>query len=240
MSSLFLKKIKKLFKLKNDNPLLISFYSSKVVFFCCLDNIINKRKVKGVIKLSYIWGFMILVSLIFASINGTLSQTVEAGFAGASSAANIVLSFAGIMCFWTGILHAAERAGISGWIKKLLSPLIKILFPKLDQKGKAAEFITLNITANLLGMGNGATPMGIKAMKELDCNTSYPTDEMCMFIVLNTTAFQLIPSSIIALRSGFMSSDPFSVIVPIWISSFTALTVSAICVKIMCKWGIGK
>lgn len=190
--------------------------------------------------MSYIWGFMILVSLIFACINGTLSETVEAGFAGAASAVDVVLSFAGVMCFWTGILYAAERAGISQWIKKLLTPIIRLLFPKLDKNAKATEFITMNITANLLGMGNGATPMGIKAMKELDRGTKNPTDEMCMFIVLNTTAFQLIPSSIIALRSGFLSDNPFSVIVPIWITSLIALTVSVICVKIMCKAGWGR
>ena len=188
--------------------------------------------------MSYIWGFMILISLIFACINGTLPETIEAGFAGAASAVDIILSFAGVMCFWTGILYVAEVAGISKYIRRILSPVIRFLFPGLDSKGKATEYISLNMTANILGMGNGATPMGIKAMRELDRGGKKPTDEMCMFIVLNTTAFQLIPSSIIALRSSFLSSDPFSVIIPIWITSITALVVAVMSVKIMC--GIGR
>ena len=84
--------------------------------------------------MSYVWGFMILISLIFACVNGTLAETVEAGFAGATSAVDIILSFAGVMCFWTGILYAAEMAGISKYIRKILSPVIRFLFPKLDLK----------------------------------------------------------------------------------------------------------
>ena len=119
-------------------------------------------------------------------------------------------------------------------IKKLLSPVIRFLFPKLDKKSRALDFITLNICANLLGLGNGATPMGVKAMKELDKGGDYPTDEMCMFIVLNTTAFQLIPSSILALRTAMGAEDAFSVIVPIWITSLMSLAAAVVCVKVMC------
>lgn len=185
--------------------------------------------------MNYLWGFMILISIAFSFITGNVNETVNAGFMGATSAIEVLLSFAGVMCLWTGLLKAAEFSGISKFIKKLLSPVIKFLFPRLDKKSKAAEFISLNITANLLGMGNGATPMGIKAMKELDHGDSTPTDEMCMFIVLNTTAFSLIPTSVLALRSGFGSNNPFSVIVPMWITSGTALFVSVLCVKILCK-----
>ncbi len=189
--------------------------------------------------MNYLWGFMILISLIYASFNGTIAETMQAGFDGAGNAVTVVLSFAGVMCLWTGIINAGEQAGLSRALKKLLSPVIKFLFPKLDKKSKALDFITLNICANLLGLGNGATPMGVKAMRELDKGEEKPTDEMCMFIVLNTTAFQLIPSSILALRSAMGSINPFSVIVPIWITSIVALTASVISVKIMCGF-IGK
>ncbi len=187
--------------------------------------------------MNYLWGMMILISIAFSFVGGNVSETLNAGFTGATSAIEVALSFAGVMCLWTGLLHVAELCGISELIKKLLSPIIKLLFPKVDKNSKAQDFITLNITANLLGLGNGATPMGIKAMRELDCGSDRPTDEMCMFIVLNTTAFQLIPTSILALRSGFGSENPFSVIVPIWITSLVALSVSVICVKLMCRMG---
>lgn len=186
--------------------------------------------------MNYLWGMMILISIAFSFIKGNVSETINAGFTGAANAIEVLLSFAGVMCLWTGLLKAAEFSGISEFVKKILSPVIKFLFPRLDKKSKASEFISLNITANLLGMGNGATPMGIKAMKELDKGDSTPTDEMCMFIVLNTTAFSLIPTSVLALRSGFGSENPFSVIVPMWITSGTALLVSVLCVKILCEF----
>ena len=185
--------------------------------------------------MNILWGMMILISIVFSFLNANVSETLNAGFSGAASAFEVALSFAGVMCLWTGLLRVAEFCGMSDILRRLLSPVIRFLFPKLDKKSKAAEFITLNVTANMLGLGNGATPMGIKAMKELDDKSGMPTDEMCMFIVLNTTAFQLIPTSILALRSGFGSENPFSVIVPIWITSFVALSVSVICVKLMCK-----
>lgn len=185
--------------------------------------------------MNLLWGMMILISIAFSFVGGNVSETLNAGFSGAASAIEVVLSFAGVMCLWTGLLKAAEACGISKLIKKLLSPIIKFLFPNLDKKSPALEFISLNITANLLGLGNGATPMGIKAMKALDRGDDTPTDEMCMFIVLNTTAFQLIPTSILALRSGFGSENPFSVIVPIWITSSVSLIVSIFCVKLMCR-----
>lgn len=184
--------------------------------------------------MNYLWGFIILISLIYASINGNVGETMSAAFDGATDAVTLVLSFAGIMCLWTGLINAAEEAGLSKALKKILSPLIRFLFPNLDKKSRALDFITLNICSNLLGLGNGATPMGVKAMKELDRGESYPTDEMCMFIVLNTTAFQLIPSSILALRTAMGSEDAFSVIVPIWITSLISLSVSVVCVKLMC------
>lgn len=185
--------------------------------------------------MNYLWGFMILVSLIYAGVNGNLSETMSAGFEGAASAVEVVLSFAGVMCLWTGLLKAAEKAGLSDFLKKLISPVIRFLFPKLDKNSKAIDYITLNICANILGMGNGATPMGVKAMRELDRKTKTPTDEMCMFIVLNTTAFQLIPSSILSLRTAMGATDPFSVIVPIWITSLVSLFTAVLSVKLMCK-----
>ena len=184
--------------------------------------------------MNYIWGGMILISLVYGYFNGNLDAVVEAGFSGARDAVETVLSFAGIMCLWTGILKAAEKSGISRVVKKLLSPLVRLLFPKLKKDSEAAEFITLNITANLLGMGNGATPMGIKAMNALDDHSGRVTDEMCMFMVLNTAAFQLIPSTVIAFRSAAGSIDPFSVIIPIWITSLVSLTAGVVSVKIMC------
>lgn len=188
--------------------------------------------------MNYIWCAMILFSLVVAALNGKMDETVTAAFAGAQSSIEVVLSFAGVMCFWTGILKIAEKSGVADKIQKLLSPIIKTLFPKADNDAK--KYISMNMTANILGMGNAATPMGIKAMTALDKrnkNPLYPSDEMCMLIVLNTTSFQLIPTTIIALRTAAGSENPMSVILPIWITSAVSIVVAVTAVKVMCRFG---
>ena len=178
----------------------------------------------GGISVNYIWCAMIIISIIVSVFNGTVSETIDAAFEGAKSAVFTVLSFAGVMCFWTGIMKIAEKSGLSQKIEKLLRPIINFLFPNSGDEAK--NYIAMNMSANLLGMGNAATPMGIKAMSCLDrenANPLYASDNMCMLVVLNTTSIQLIPTTIIALRAAASSADPFSIILPIWISSLTAV-----------------
>jgi len=177
---------------------------------------------------------LILFSLIFGAANGKTTETVAAFADGASSAVLLMLSISGIMCLWTGVMRVAENTGFAQVLSKLLSPVFKILFPKLDKNSDARKYITLNVTANLLGLANGATPMGIRAMQELDRDkTDFATDEMCTFAILNTAAITLIPTSVIALRSG--DGGSISVLVPIWITSVTSLVVSLLAVKLMCR-----
>ncbi len=174
--------------------------------------------------MNYIWCGMVVISIIVSVINGRVDETINAAFEGASAAVTTVLSFAGVMCFWTGIMKIAEKSGLSQKIEKLLRPIINFLFP--HSGGEAKKYIAMNMSANILGMGNAATPMGIKAMSALDKenkNPLYASDDMCMLVVLNTTSVQLIPTTIIALRVAANSADPFSVVLPIWIASLTAV-----------------
>ncbi len=187
--------------------------------------------------MNYIWCAMIIFSLIVAALNGSLDATINAAFDGAKSSVEVVLSFAGVMCFWTGMLKIAEKSGISEKIEKLLNPVIKRLFPSASNDAK--KYISMNMTANILGMGNAATPMGIKAMAELDKSNKNPlraSDDMCMLVVLNTTSFQLIPTTIIALRTAAGSAEPMSVIAPIWITSICSIAAAVAAVKVMTKF----
>ena len=167
--------------------------------------------------MNYIWCLMIIVSIVVSIFNGTVDQTINGAFEGAKSAVFTVLSFAGVMCFWTGIMKIAENAGLSQKLEKLLKPIINFLFPNAGQNAK--KYIAVNMSANILGMGNAATPMGIKAMQCLDKE--------------NTTSVQLIPTTIIALRVAAGSANPFSVILPIWISSFTAAFIALTLTKLL-------
>lgn len=184
--------------------------------------------------MNYIWCGMIVVSIIVSVFNGNVEETVNAGFEGASAAVATVLSFAGIMCFWTGILKIAEKSGLSEKIEKLLRPIINFLFKDAGEEAK--KYIAMNMSANLLGMGNAATPMGIKAMKCLDSENPTPkkaSNDMCMLVIINTASLQLIPTTIIALRTASGSADPFSIILPIWITSLTALLTAVFLAKLI-------
>ena len=183
--------------------------------------------------MNYIWCGLIIISLITAAVNGNMEVTINAAFDGAKAAVDTILALTGVMCFWTGIMKIAEKSGLSDKIEKLLRPLITFLFP--NSSNEAKKYISMNMSANLLGMGNAATPMGIKAMQMLDKENprpEYASDDMCMLVVLNTTSLQLIPTTIIALRTAANSANPFSVILPIWISSLTAVVAAVTAAKL--------
>lgn len=184
--------------------------------------------------MGYFWCISVVISFVFAVVNGCVEETVSAMLSGATEAVESVLSFGGIMCLWSGIMELAVKSGFVEKIKRLILPFIKFIFPNLDKKSKVVNYITLNITANLIGTGNAATPMGLVAMEELkNISGGKISEEMCCFAVINTSAFQLIPSSIIALRSACKSVDSFSVVTPIWICSLLGLASALIAVKIM-------
>lgn len=177
--------------------------------------------------MNYIWPVLILVSLVFAVINGRIDETVSALFSGADSAVKAVLAMAGVFCFWSGVLKISEKSGFSAVISKLISPVIALLFPKLKKGDRAREHITMNVVANLLGMGNAATPSGINAMAELDKlngGSAHISKEMCLLVVMNTASIQLIPTTILSLRTA--SVNPTAVVVPIWIASVVSLVAS--------------
>lgn len=184
--------------------------------------------------MNYIWAGMIVIALIAASFMGTMDATIKEALNAASGAIGVVLGFTGVMCLWSGFLKIAEHGGLIEILRKLLKPVLRLLFPEAARHTKAASAILSNITANFLGMGNAATPFGIRAMQELDeINGHNPSasNAMCMFVVLNTASIQLIPSSIIAIRASAGAANPFDIMVPIWITSAISL-VSGI---IMCR-----
>lgn len=181
--------------------------------------------------LSYIWGALILISFVCAILTGNTQQLSEGVLNGASEAVTLLLTMAGIMCLWSGIMEIGERCGFAGFVSKLLSPLLSKLFKKLDKNSKAYKSICMNISANLLGMGNAATPFGLEAMKELDTlnnRSKTASNEMVLFVVMNTASIQILPTMIGTLRQSYGSESPFDIMPCVWISSFAALSVALI------------
>lgn len=172
--------------------------------------------------MNYIWSGIIIISFVFATFGGNLSETLTAGLNGAASAVEVLFSFAGIMCFWSGILKIAQEGGSAKFCEKILSPIIRRLFPKVENR----KNITMNIIANLLGMGNAATPAGVSAMCELDeanGKREHPSHEMCRFAVMNTASLQLFPTTIIGILASLGSENPYKIVPYIWICSIISL-----------------
>lgn len=172
--------------------------------------------------IGYIWAFMVISSVVVSVFEGNVEQTINAAFLGANQAVETVVGFLGVMCMWMGLMKIAEKSGLISIFSRFISPVTGVIFPKVKKGSPTQKAISMNIVANILGLGNAATPLGIKAMERL--NESNPdkktaTNEMCMLVVLNTASIQLIPSTLIALRSSFGSHNPSEIILPVWISS---------------------
>ena len=185
--------------------------------------------------LNYIWSGIILLSLIVSFFTGKFEECSLAAIEGAGEGVTLAISLCGVMCFWSGIMEIAKRGGILVVLTKIMKPVTKILFPKIKQNSEAMSAIVTNMTANILGMSNAATPLGLKAMEELqkiNTNKKRASAEMCMFVIVNTASIQLIPTTLIALRASMGSAEPTSIIVPIWITSALALLIGVSLAKI--------
>lgn len=176
--------------------------------------------------LSYIWGAIIAISLICAICTGNISQLSEGTLQGAQDAVTLLLTMGGMICLWSGIMEIAERCGFTNLISKALSPALSLLFKNLDRNSKAYKSICMNVSANLLGLGNAATPFGLAAMEELNTlnhKRRRASNEMVIFVVMNTASLQLLPTMIGTLRQSYGSATPFDILPCVWISSACAL-----------------
>lgn len=177
--------------------------------------------------LSYIWTAMVAFALITAIFTGRTELLTQAALQGAAGGVTLVISMAGALCLWMGLAKVMEKSGITGLLAKLLRPLLGRLFPRAAKDDIAMGHICGNFTANLLGLGNAATPMGISAvkrMKELS-GTSAATDEMCRLIVINTASVQLIPSTVAAVRAAHGAAAPFDILPAVWVTSLLSVSV---------------
>lgn len=185
-----------------------------------------------------IWTFMMVISIIIGISAGKAPDMVNSIINSTKSATENSLNIIGMICFWSGIMKVAEETGIIKKISKLVAPVLKLLFPNLSKNSEAKGFIALNMTANILGLGNVATPLGLNAMKKMqedNIEKDKLSDEMMMLIIINTASIQLIPTSIIALRAAHNSENPVVIVVPILIASFVSVATGIILVKLKCK-----
>lgn len=188
--------------------------------------------------LNIIWPLFIIISFIYAIFTGKIADVSNGIFESAESAVSLTITFFGTICLWNGVMQIAKKTSLMKKLTKLFSPLISFLFPELRKNSKAYEEISLNMVANLLGLGNASTPLGLKAMETLQKENDKKdtlSNSMAMFIVLNTASLQLIPTNVIAIRSSLGSTAPSSIIIPVWIATLVAAIVAIISTKILIK-----
>ena len=166
------------------------------------------------------------LSLLFGCATGQLSAVSAAALTGAQSAVELCLSMAGAICLWSGVMTLMDRCGLSEKLAGLLRPLLRRILPNASRDSETLAALSANVSANLLGLGNAATPLGIRAATRMAQGCSgVASDELCRLVVLNTASIQLLPTTVAAVRSAHGCAVPFDILPAVWLSS--VLSVSA-------------
>lgn len=194
--------------------------------------------------MNYLWAFMILIGIVYASVTGNLQGAADAALSSAQEAVQLSLTMCGVMALWVGLMEIAKDSGLIDKIKESIDPLLHFLFPGIPQNHPAKDPIAMNIIANFLGLGWAATPAGLKAMEKLAeleeerrriqpeaMSKGMASNEMCTFLILNISSLQLIPVNIIAYRSQYGSVNPTAIVGP----GIAATAVSTVVAIVFCK-----
>ena len=188
--------------------------------------------------LNIIWPIFIIISIIYAFCVGRVDEVNASIFESAESTVNLMLTFFGTLCLWNGIMEIATNTTLIEKLTKFLSPIMRVIFPDIRKEDKEYKEIAMNMVANILGLGNAATPLGLKAMEtmqEKNVEKDKLSNSMAMLIVINTASLEIIPTTVIAVRTSLNSANPTSIIIPVWVATIAAFTTVVILSKILSK-----
>lgn len=189
--------------------------------------------------LNLVWPIFIIISFSYAIFSGNLQNLNTSIFDSVEDAVNLSITMLGTMCLWSGVINVAKNTNIIKRMNTILKPIIKFLFPEIKENKKAQSEISMNMVANILGLGNAATPLGLKAMETLqeeNKNKQELSNSMIMLIVINTASIQIIPTTIIAIRSSLGAENPTSIIVPVWIATVCAAIAGITITKLLIRY----
>lgn len=189
--------------------------------------------------LNIVWPIFIIISFSYAIFSGNLEDLNSSIFESAEEAVNLSLTLLGTMCLWSGIMQIASKTQIVDKLTSFLKPIVKILFPEIKRNSEVEKEISMNMIANILGLGNAATPLGLKAMKSMQKENPKKdtlTNSMAMFVILNTASIQIIPTTVIAIRNSLGSENPTSIVFPVWIATIVAAVVGITVIKLFIKF----
>ena len=186
--------------------------------------------------MSGIWTGMVAISLVCALITGRGTEMAAAAMEGASAGVELCLSMAGALCLWMGVMEVLRRAGAMGALSRLLRPVLGHLYPDFARDGGVMGAVSANVAANLLGLGNASTPLGIRAAQLMAQGAgSVASDSLCMLVVCNTASIQLIPTTVAAVRAGAGSSAPFDILPAVWLASALSVTAGILAARLFAR-----
>ncbi len=191
--------------------------------------------------LNYLWSGMILIGVLWGAFHGRLAAVTEGALTSAKEAVTLCITMLGVMTLWTGVLEVGKRAGLIDQLSRRMRPVLRFLFPRLSPESEAAKQISVNMIANILGLGWAATPAGLKAMEELkkveeqrgERPKGVASNEMCTFLIINISSLQLIPINMIAYRSQYGSVNPAAIVGPALAATLLSTVVAVIAVKLL-------
>lgn len=187
--------------------------------------------------MSYIWSFFLMASLVCSLLTGQTAALSGAVMQGAQQGVTLCLSLAGALCLWSGVSYLMQESGLQRKLSKCLRPLLSRLFSETCRDQKALGYLSANFSANLLGLGSAATPMGIACIQRMQALSSGPKNragnEMCRLIVLNTASFQLLPTTVAAVRASLGAARPFEILPAVWVSSIASVAVGLLAAYVL-------
>ena len=191
--------------------------------------------------MTWVWSGMVILSLLFGLATGRLNAVAEAALEGAGSAIQLSLSMAGVLCLWSGVMEVMNVCGLSRGLARAFRPLLRQLLPEASRDEETLAAVSANVSANLLGLGNAATPLGIRAARRMarGCG-GVASDELCLLVVLHTASIQLLPTTIASVRAAAGCRTPFDILPAVWFSSVLSVTVGLLTARLLSCWGRGR
>ena len=188
--------------------------------------------------MTWVWCGMVLLSLLFGLLTGRLDAVANAALTGAQSAVELSLSMGGVLCLWSGIMEIMNVCGLSSTLSHLFRPILRRLLPQASRDEETLAAVSANVSANLLGLGNAATPLGIRAARRMarGCG-GIASDELCMLVVLNTASIQLLPTTLASVRAAAGSQAPFDILPAVWLSSVLSVTAGLLMARLLSALG---
>ena len=186
--------------------------------------------------MAWLWTGMVLVSLIFGALTGNLSSLSAAALEGAQSAVELCFTMCGVMCLWTGVMELMDQCALTDKIAALFRPLLRRLLPQASRDSETLAAVSANLSAYLLGLGNAATPLGIRAARRMSRGCGgVASNELCLLVVLNTASIQLLPTTLAGVRASLGASDPFDILPCVWLVSLLSVLAGLFAAKVLAR-----